>query len=133
MTINAIYENYIKNLNNMANTNSKFTISEERMRQITSAAIREALEDYAEGANQDILKMVHSMRSNILDLSEDGYGVLYVDYDPRTNELFAGYGSNAGISKNFTIQYDSDYTLDQNLEALVDEIYNTPVTESKKK
>lgn len=114
----------------MANTNSKFTISEERMRQITSAAIREAIEDYAEGTNQDILKMVHSMRSNILDLSEDGYGILYIDYDPRTNELFAGYASNAGISKNFVIQYDSDYTLDQNLEALVDEIYNTPATES---
>lgn len=129
MTINSIYENYIKNLNNMANTDSKFTISEGRMRQITSAAIREALEDYAEGANQDILQMVHSMRSNILDLSEDGYGVLYVDYDPRTNELFAGYASNAGISKNFTIQYDGDYTLDQNLEALVDEIYNTPASE----
>lgn len=25
--------------------------------------------------------------------------------------------------------YDSDYTLDQNLEALVDEIYNTPASE----
>lgn len=114
----------------MANTNSKFTISEGRMRQITSAAIREAIEDYAESANQDILKMVRSMRSNVLDLSEDGYGVLYVDYDPRTNELFAGYASNAGISKNFTIQYNSDCTLDQNLEALVDEIYNTPASES---
>ena len=116
----------------MANTNSKFTISEERMRQITSVAIKEALEDYAEGTNQDILKMVHSMRSNILDFSEDGYGILYVDYDPRTNELFAGHASNAGIKKNFTIQYDSEYTLDQNLEALVDEIYNMSVIESKK-
>ena len=56
----------------MMNTDSKFTISEERMRQITSVAIKEALEDYAEGTNQDILKMVHSMRSNILDFSEDG-------------------------------------------------------------
>ena len=112
--------------------NSKFIISEERMRQIIRTAIKETLEDYTEGANQDILKMVHSMRSNIIDLSEDGYGVLYVDYDPQTNELFAGSASNAGISKNFIIQYDRDYTLDQNLEALVDEIYNAPVTESTK-
>ena len=114
----------------MVNKDSKFTISEERMRQITRAAIREALEDYSEDINQDILKMVHSMRSNVLDLSEDGYGILNIDYDPRTNELFAGYASNAGISKNFAIQYDIEHTLDQNLEALVDKIYNTPVTEN---
>lgn len=40
------------------------------------------------GDNEDILNLVRSMRSNVIDLSEDGYGVLYVDYYPETNELF---------------------------------------------
>ena len=82
-------------------------------------------------SKNDILKMVRSMRSNILDLTEDGYGILYVDYDPQTNELFAGYATNIGIPKNYSIQYDEDFSLDQNLEALVEEIYSHPAPDDE--
>ena len=102
---------------------SNFKLSENRMRQVTKRAITEAFTEY--GGRDNILKQVRSMRSNILDLSEDGYGILYVDYDPKSNELYAGYATNAGIPKDFTIQYDENFSLDENLEALVEEIYST--------
>lgn len=96
--------------------------------QMSESKLRENVEQ-----GEDILNMVRSMRSNVLDLSEDGYGILHVDYDPQTNELYAGYATNTGIPKNFSIQYDTDFSLDENLQALVEEIYNTPVNESVKK
>ena len=75
--------------------------------------------------NKEIFEEIRSMPFNVIDLSEDNKGILYVDYDPETNELYAGYATNTGIPKNFVIQYDSNFSLDENLQALVEIIYNS--------
>ena len=113
----------------MSKGNTFFKINEEKFRNIAKHAISEAIEEYKD--RDSILRQVRSMRSNILDLSEDGYGILYVDYDPETNELFAGDGTNAGIIPQYSIEYDNDFSLDENLQALVEEIYNSPNSEEE--
>ena len=82
-----------------------------------------------ENREQEILDKVHSMRSNIFDLTEEGYGVLYIDYDPQTNELYAGGATNAGIIKEYSVDYDDSQSLDYNLEGLYDEILQSPPTD----
>lgn len=67
--------------------------------------------------NQEIYKMVTNMRSNMLVFNNNVY---YVSYDIDTNELFAGTATNSGISKEYAVQYDSDMSLDYNLDGLID-------------
>ena len=67
--------------------------------------------------NQEIYKMVTNMRSNMLVFNDNVY---YVSYDIDTNELFAGSAANTGISKEYAVQYDSDMSLDYNLDGLID-------------
>ena len=69
-----------------------------------------------------VKELVSEMRSNILDMTEYDKGILYVDYDEKTNELFAGNATNCGVSKDYSIEYDKDRSLDFNLEGLYDEI-----------
>lgn len=82
-----------------------------------------------ENREQEILDKVHSMRSNIFDMTEEGYGVLYIDYDPQTNELYAGGATNIGIIKKYSVDYDDSQSLDYNLEGLYDEILQSPPTD----
>lgn len=67
--------------------------------------------------NQEIYKIVTNMRSNMLVFNDNVY---YVSYDIDTNEFFAGSATNIGVSKDYTVDYDSDMSLDYNLEGLVD-------------
>jgi hypothetical protein len=67
--------------------------------------------------NQEIYEMVTNMRSNMLVFNDNVY---YVSYDIDTNELFAGTATNGGTSKDYTVYYDPDMSLDYNLEGLVD-------------
>ena len=67
--------------------------------------------------NREIYKMVTNMRSNMLVFNDNVY---YVSYDIDTNELFAGTATNTGISKDYSIYYDSDMSLDYNLDGLID-------------
>ena len=69
-----------------------------------------------------IKELVSEMRSNILDMTEYDKGILYVDYDEKTNELFAGDATNCGIKKVYSIEYDKDRSWDFNLEGLFDKI-----------
>jgi hypothetical protein len=69
-----------------------------------------------------VKELVSEMRSNILDMTEYDKGILYVDYDEKTNELFAGDATNCGVLKEYSIEYDKDRSLDFNLEGLFDEI-----------
>ena len=50
------------------------------------------------------------------------FGYLYVFFDPSTDELCAGGGFNTGISKDYSINYDYDYSIDENLQSLYDHI-----------
>ena len=73
--------------------------------------------------NKEIYKMVTNMRSNMLVFNDNVY---YVSYDIDTNELFAGSATNCGISKEYAVQYDSDMSLDYNLDGLLDLINEDP-------
>ena len=50
------------------------------------------------------------------------FGYLYVFFDSSTDELCAGRGFNAGISKDYSIVYDFDFSIDENLHALYEHI-----------
>ena len=73
--------------------------------------------------NQEIYNLVTNMRSNMLVLNDIVY---YESYDMDTNELFAGSATNAGISKQYAVQYDIDMDLDYNLNGLLDLINEDP-------
>ena len=73
--------------------------------------------------NQEIYNMVTNMRSNMLVLNDIVY---YVSYDMDTNELYAGTATNAGIAKEYAVQYDTDMDLDYNLEGLLDSMNEDP-------
>lgn len=101
-------------------------LTESDIHRIVKEAVNKVMN---EGNENEILRQVHSLRSNILDFTEDGYGVLYIDYDPQTNELYAGGATNSGIIRDYSIQYDPDFSIDQNIEALVEEIFSNPPTD----
>jgi hypothetical protein len=69
-----------------------------------------------------VKELVSEMRSNILDMTEYDKGILYIDYDEKTNELFAGDATGCGVLKEYSIEYVKDKSLDFNLEGLFDEI-----------
>ena len=50
------------------------------------------------------------------------FGYLYVFFDQSTDKLCAGSCFNAGISRNYSINYDFDFSIDENLEALYEHI-----------
>lgn len=52
----------------------------------------------------------------------DGSCELGFAYDPETNQLYAGYIFNAGINKEWVIDYDLDQSIDYNLQGLYDVI-----------
>ena len=47
---------------------------------------------------------------------------LYIFFDQSTEELCAGGCFNTGISKDYVIDYDYDFSIDENLQALYDYI-----------
>lgn len=104
-------------------------LSQKQIRNMIYESVKKIIREKMEEDNQDILQMVRSMRSNVIDLTDEDYGILYVDYDPSTNELYAGTETNGGIIKDYSVQYDRDLSLDVNLQDLVDEIYSNPPTE----
>ena len=73
----------------------------------------------------EIKQLVSEMKFNVLDMTEFGKGVLYIDYDENTNELFAGDCTNYGIRKEYSVTYNKDMSLDYNLQGLFDEIINS--------
>ena len=101
------------------------------IQEVTQKTIKRLLkEEYDK--REDISAQLGHLRSNMFDLSEEGLGVVSFDYDPNTNELYAGYATNAGIPKQFVIEYDDDFDLDSNLQALVDKIFEeSSITENK--
>ena len=47
---------------------------------------------------------------------------LYVFFDQSTDELCAGGCFNAGFTKDYVIDYDYDFSIDENLQSLYDHI-----------
>lgn len=55
------------------------------------------------------------MKTATIEYNGHELGVVY-----ENNQLYAGFISNAGCNKEWIIDYDHDFTFDQNLEALVE-------------
>jgi len=55
-------------------------------------------------------------------------GAIYVGYDERRKELYAGYvAGNSAIAHNWTIKYDQSLSLDSQLVALTELIDANPI------
>ena len=62
----------------------------------------------------------------VLKDTEDG--AIYIGFDRKTDELDAGYvAGNSGISKNWTLPYDADRPLDEQVVALNELVEANPL------
>lgn len=68
----------------------------------------------------DVVNRMQALRSNMISLSNGDYK--YIDYNPEENTLIAGGATNAGIIPEYLVNYDFDYSFDQNLQNLVDTV-----------
>ena len=67
-----------------------------------------------------------SIRTNCFGefLDQDGDStVMYIDFDERKNCVLVGTICNVGLLVDFTVPYDDDFSIDENLQAAADEIY----------
>lgn len=53
------------------------------------------------------------MKTATIEFEGHELGIVY-----ENNQLYAGFICNAGVSKDFIIDYDNNFTFDENLEAL---------------
>ena len=67
---------------------------------------------------EEVSQQINNMRSNMFEMPNGD--VMYVGYDPKTNELYAGGATNSGIIRDYVIEYDLSQSLDYNLEGLYD-------------
>ena len=56
--------------------------------------------------------------------SENNETVLYIEFDEEKQCINVGTLSNCGLITKFSINYDDDFSLDQNLENVLEEVYN---------
>lgn len=67
-----------------------------------------------------------SLRINCLGefTNEEGIiEILYVDFDDEKNQIICGGCTNAGLIPEYDMDYDDDFSLDINLQALVEKLY----------
>ena len=68
-----------------------------------------------------------SLRTNIFGEfkdSENNETVLYIEFDDEKQCINVGTASNCGLITDFSVNYDNDFSLDENLQSVLDEIYN---------
>ena len=73
-----------------------------------------------------------SLRSNCFGefVDQDGdTAVLYIDFDEVDNSMLIGTLCNVGLLVDFAVQYDDDFSIDENLQAAADEIYSNGYTD----
>ena len=69
----------------------------------------------------------NSLRTNVLGEfkdSDNNETVLYIEFDEEKQCINVGTLSNCGLITQFSVNYDNDSSLDQNLESVLYEIYN---------
>ena len=69
----------------------------------------------------------NSLRTNILGEfkdSDNNETVLYIELDEERQCINIGTCSNCGLITDFSVNYDDDFSLDENLQNVLDEIYN---------
>lgn len=74
----------------------------------------------------------NSLRTNVLGEFKDSANndtVLYVEFDAERQCINVGTASNCGLITDFSVSYDDDFSLDQNLENVLEEVYNNGYSE----
>ena len=69
----------------------------------------------------------NSLRTNILGEfkdSENNETVLYIEFDDEKQRINIGTVSNCGLITDFSVNYDDDFSLDENLQNVLEEVYN---------
>lgn len=62
-----------------------------------------------------------NIRTNCIGEMSDG-GIYYCDFIEERNELVAGTICNAGLIEYCCVLYDDDFSLDENLNNLIDKL-----------
>ena len=73
-----------------------------------------------------------SLRTNCLGEfkdSEDNEVCLFLDFNEEKQTIEVGYITNCGLSPEFEVEYDNYFSIDSNLENLLDRIYNNGFTD----
>ena len=68
-----------------------------------------------------------SIRTNCFGEYVDQNGdstVMYIDFDERKNCVLVGTICNVGLLVDFTVPYDDDISLDENLQKVAEKIYS---------
>ena len=69
----------------------------------------------------------NSLRTNILgefNDSESNETVLYIEFDEERQCINVGTPSNCGLITDFSVDYDSDFSIDENLQNVLDAVYD---------
>lgn len=69
----------------------------------------------------------NSLRTNILGEfkdSENNETVLYIEIDEERQYINVGTVTNCGLITDFSVDYNDNFYLDQNLENVLKEVYN---------
>lgn len=56
--------------------------------------------------------------------SEKNEAVLYIEFDEEKQCINVGTASNCGIITYFSVDYDSDFSIDENLQNVLDAVYD---------
>ena len=73
-----------------------------------------------------------SLRSNCFGEYVDQNGdstVFYIDFDETDNCILVGTICNVGLLVDFTVPYDDDFSLDENLQNVAEKIYENGYTD----
>lgn len=82
--------------------------------------------------NEEIKRMFDGIRNPMFDLSDVGGEVVYIQYDPKSNNMLAGGCTNIGLIPQYKMEYDKGFTLDMNLQAFYEKIRESLMDENGK-
>lgn len=88
--------------------------------------------DDDEDDEKQVENPLKDMRTDVLGEFKDSEGetrVFHIDYDSKTHKLVAGGETNSGVIPEVSIDYDSDFSLDKNLQTLIDAVYSAGYTD----
>ena len=63
--------------------------------------------------------------------SEENETVLYLDFNEDKECIEVGTACNVGLLVDFTVDYDDDFTVFDNIQNVMDELYNNGFTDIK--
>ena len=92
-----------------------------------------------ETTNKEIKKQFTNMRCTpifeinlseyIETLDQDEYAYCYINYNEQTNMLQYGGATNCGFICSYEIEYDKDFSIDENLENLLNLFIENSINE----